>query len=184
HAIERPEISRFIVDRLGSDYSSSDTKKLGLNSWATSELFFDNTIVSENNLLGTKGDGLKSTLKGFERARCFVALVSVGIAQAAIDDTLRYVRERKQWGKPIGQHQMIKDMIAEMLTEVDASRLLAYRGLHLLGKGLRCDTQTSMAKYYATETAVKATSNAIQIHGGYGLSTEFPLESYFRDARM
>lgn len=179
-----PEISRFIVERSVSGYKSQDTKKLGLNAWPTSELFFDNTVIPENNLLGEKGDGLKSTLKGFERARCFVALVSVGIAQAAIDETLRYVKERKQWGKPIGQHQMIQDMIAEMLTEVDASRLLAFRGLHLLGKGVRCDTQTSMAKYYATEMAVKVTSDAIQIHGGYGLSTEFPLESYFRDARM
>src|SRR5690625_648596 len=181
---QRPEISRFIVERSVSEYSTQDTKKLGLNSWPTSELFFDDTLVPERNLLGEKGDGLKSTLKAFERARRFVALVSIGIAQAAIDETLRYVKEREQWGKAIGQHQMIQDMIAEMLTEQDASRLLAYRGLHLLGKGVRCDTQTSMAKYYATETAVKITSSAIQIHGGYGLSTEFPLESYFRDARM
>ncbi|RFU64991.1 acyl-CoA dehydrogenase family protein [Peribacillus glennii] len=180
----KKSVSRFIVERSVSEYSTKDIKKLGLNAWPTSELFFDDISVPEENLLGETGEGLKSTLKAFERARCFVALYSIGISQASVDATIQYVKDRQQWGKPIGQHQMVQDMLAEMLTELDAARLLAYRGLYLIGKGVRCDTQTSMAKYYATEAGVKITSNAIQIHGGYGLSKEFPVERYFRDARM
>lgn len=177
-------VSRLIVEHSVSPYKYQDIKKLGLNSWPNSELFFDDTFVPKENLLGEIGGGLKSTLKVFERARCFVALYSIGISQAAVDTTIQYVKDRQQWGKPIGQHQMIQDLLAEMLTELDAARLLAYRGLYLVGKGVRCDTQTSMAKFYATEAGVKITSNAIQIHGGYGLSREFPVERYFRDARM
>lgn len=180
----KKSVSRLIVERSVSHYSTHDIKKLGLNSWPTSELFFDDISVPKENLLGETGEGLKSTLKVFERARCFVALYSIGISQASVDATIQYVKEREQWGKPIGQHQMVQDMLAEMLTELDAARLLAFRGLYLIGKGVRCDTQTSMAKYYATEAGVKITSNAIQIHGGYGLSKEFPVERYFRDARM
>ncbi|WP_078428264.1 acyl-CoA dehydrogenase family protein [Alkalihalobacterium alkalinitrilicum] len=180
----KKSVSRLIVERSVSDYSSRDLGKLGLNSWPTSELFFDDTLVPKENLLGDVGEGLKSTLRTFERARCFVALYSIGIAQASVDATIQYVKEREQWGKPIGQHQMIQDMLADMLIELDAAKLLTYRGLYLIGKGARCDTQTSMAKYYATEAAVKITSNAIQIHGGYGLSKEFPIERLFRDARM
>lgn len=177
-------ISRLVVERSVSDYGSRDIEKLGLNSWPTSELFFDSTVVPKENVLGELGTGLKGTLKGFERARCFVALISIGLSQAAVDATIQYVKEREQWGKPIGQHQMVQDMLADMLTELDAARLLAYRGLYLVGTGVRCDTQTSMAKYYATEAGVRITSHAIQIHGGYGLSKEFPVEGYFRDARM
>jgi alkylation response protein AidB-like acyl-CoA dehydrogenase len=180
----KKSVSRLIVERSVSPYSTRDIKKLGLNSWPTSELFLDDISVPQENLLGELGEGLKSTLKVFERARCFVALFSTGISQASVDATIRYVKEREQWGKPIGQHQLIQDKLAEMLTELDAARLLAYRGLYLIGKGVRCDTQTSMAKYYATEAGVKITSHAIQIHGGYGLSKEFPVERYFRDARM
>jgi len=180
----KKSLSRFIVEKEPNGYSVRELKKLGLHAWPTSELFFDNTLVPKENLLGRPGDGLKETLKAFERARCFVALAAIGIAQAALEAAIQYAQERKQWGKSIGQHQLIQEMIADMATELDAARLLAYRGLYLVGKGVRCDTQTSMAKWYATEAAVRITSHAIQIHGAYGLSKEFPVERYFRDARM
>jgi alkylation response protein AidB-like acyl-CoA dehydrogenase len=134
--------------------------------------------------MGREGGGLESTLRSFEVARCYVALLSVGIAQAAFDVALDYAKQRVQWGKPIGQHQLVQDMLAEMATQVDAARLLAYRGLSLVDKGVRCDTQTSMAKWYATEMAVKVTSMAVQIHGAYGISTEYPCERLFREARI
>jgi len=177
-------LSRFIVEREPAGYTARNVHKIGLNGWSTAELFFDNAYVAAENMVGDPGSGLKTTLQIFERARCFLAVMSVGIAQAALDASIQYARERKQWGKPIGQHQMIQNMIAEMATELDCARLLTYRGFYLLDQGARCDTQTSMAKYYATEVAVNITSKAIEIHGGYGLTKEFPLEQYFRDARV
>lgn len=180
----KKSLSRFIVEKEPNGYTSRDLEKLGLTAWPTSELFFDNTLVPKENVLGRPGEGLKATLRAFERARCFVALAAIGIAQAAFDAAVQYARERKQWGKPIGQHQLIQEMIADMATELDAARLLTYRGLYLVGTGVRCDTQTSMAKSFATEVAVRITSQAIQIHGAYGLSKEFAVERHFRDARM
>jgi alkylation response protein AidB-like acyl-CoA dehydrogenase len=180
----KKSLSRFIVEKEPNGYTVRDLEKLGFTAWPTSELFFDNTLVPKENLLGRLGEGLKETLKAFERARCFVALAAIGVAQSALEAAIQYAQERKQWGKPIGQHQLIQEMIADMATELDAARLLTYRGLYLVGKGVRCDTQTSMAKWYATEAAVRITSHAIQIHGAYGLSKEFPVERYFRDARM
>jgi acyl-CoA dehydrogenase len=95
-----------------------------------------------------------------------------------------YVQSREQWGKKIGGHQLVQELIADMATELDAARLLTLRGLHLVQKGVRCDTQTSMAKYYATEAAVRIASRAIEVHGAYGLSRELPVELHFRNARM
>jgi alkylation response protein AidB-like acyl-CoA dehydrogenase len=135
-------------------------------------------------MIGLPGVGLKQTIRMFERVRCFVAIQAIGIAQAALDEALRYAKERVQWGKPIGGHQLVQAMIAEMATELDAARMLTLRGLHLLQKGVRCDTQTSMAKFYATETAIRVASKAVQIHGAYGISKEYPVEQMFRDARM
>ena len=112
-----------------------------------------------------------------------MAIGSVGMAQAAIDASIRYAKERVQFGKPIGSFQLIQEMIADMLAETEAARLLAYRGFAMLDKKVRCDRETSMAKFYATEAAVRVTSMAIQIHGAYGLSEEYPVERYFRDAR-
>jgi len=147
-------------------------------------LFFDDVKVPAENLLGVSGGGLKETLKLFERARCYVGLISVGIARAALNATLEYAAEREQWGKKIAGHQMVQDMVADMATELECARLLCYRGLALVDRGDRCDTQTSMAKYYATEAAVRIASNAVQIHGAMGLSKELPVEWCFRNARM
>ncbi|MBI3993688.1 MAG: acyl-CoA/acyl-ACP dehydrogenase [Candidatus Lambdaproteobacteria bacterium] len=177
-------LNRFVVDREPHGYTTRELHKLGLNAWSTAEVFFDNARVPASAQVGAWGTGLKRTLQLFEWARCFVAITSVGIAQSALDHSLAYAQEREQWGKRIGQHQLIQDMIADMATELDCARLLTYRAMSLVDKGARCDTQTSMAKYYATEAAVRITSRAIQIHGAYGLSQEYPLEGLFRDARM
>jgi alkylation response protein AidB-like acyl-CoA dehydrogenase len=106
------------------------------------------------------------------------------MAQASFEHAVAYAKERRQWGKLIGEHQMIQEMITDMAASIDTARLLAYRALSLLQQGKRCDREASMAKYYATEMAIDVTSKAIQIHGANGLSEEYPVERIFRDARM
>ncbi len=177
-------LSFFCVEREAHGYTSRELHKLGLNGWSTAQLSFEEVRVPADSLMGRPGTGLRETLQAFERARCFVALLAIGIAQAAYDAAVTYARQREQWGKVIAGHQLIQEMIAEMATELDCARLLAYRGLWLLEQGVRCDTQTSMAKWYATEAAVRIASRAIQVHGGYGLTKEFPVERHFRNARM
>jgi alkylation response protein AidB-like acyl-CoA dehydrogenase len=174
---------RLLVDRSESPFECRELPKLGLRSFPTSELVFSECRVPRDNLIGRAGEGLKDTLKMFEQARCWMAMGAVGLAQAALDAAVRYARERAQFGRPIGGFQLVQEMIADMATETEASRLLAYRGLRLLDRRVRCDRETSMAKAFATEAAVRVTSAAIQIHGAYGLSEEYPLERYFRDAR-
>jgi alkylation response protein AidB-like acyl-CoA dehydrogenase len=172
-----------IVEKEVSPYEARDLPKLGLRSFPTAELVFQDCRVPKENLLVAPGQGLKETLRSFESARAGMAIGSVGMAQAAIDASVRYAKERIQFGKPIGSFQLIQEMIADMVAETEAARLLAYRAHSLLDKKVRCDRETSMAKFYATEAAVRVTSMAIQIHGAYGLSEEYPVERYFRDAR-
>ncbi len=176
-------LSMVLVER-ENGLVSRDIDKLGFKDWSTAQLFLDDVRVPATNLVGAPGDGLKMTLRSFERARCYVALFATGIARAALADSLAYAKSRVQWGKPIGGHQLVQSMLAEMATEIECSRMLALRGLSLVNSGQRCDTETSMAKWYATEAAVRITSNAIQIHGAYGLSKDFPVERHFRNARM
>ena len=177
-------LSFFAVDREAHGYACRELHKLGLNGWSTAQLSFADVRVPADCLMGPPGVGLRETLQAFERARCFVALLAIGIARAAYEAAVTYARQREQWGKVIAGHQLVQEMIAEMATELDCARLLTYRGLSLLDQGVRCDTQTSMAKWYATEAAVRIASRAIQVHGGYGLTKEFPVERHFRNARM
>jgi len=181
------KLTMLIVDRAGDcgdNYSANEIEKMGLVSASTCEVFFDDATAPVENLLGTSGGGLFQTLKLFETARVFVGLTSVGIAQAALDEAVRYANERQQHGKTIARHQLMQAYIAEMATELDAARLICQRALRLLDKGIRCDTQTSMAKLYATEMAVRVASKAVQIHGAVGITKAFPVERHFRNARI
>lgn len=179
-----------IIDREESPYDSSELPHLGLKAFPTGELYFSDCRVPVENLVGGNGGGnsgsgnLHMVLQGFEIMRTIMAIGSVAMAQAALDHAVSYARQRRQWGKLLGEHQMIQEMICDMATQVDAARLLAYRALSLLQQGKRCDREAAMAKAYATEMAVEVTSKAIQIHGANGLSEEFPVERLFRDARM
>ncbi len=176
-------IARILIDREESPYERRDLNKLGLRSSPTGELTFEDCTVPRANLYTPEGEGLKETLRGFELARCHLAIGSVGIAQAAIDATMKYVVQREQFGKLIGNFQLVQSALADMLADTEASRLLAYRGLSLVQEGVKCAWETSLAKFYATEAGVRVASRALQLHGAYGLSEEFPLERYFRDAR-
>jgi len=176
-------ISQILVEKEVSPFTTRELHKLGLRAFPTSELAFVDCRVPSDNIVGDPALGYKRTMVTFERARATLAVMSTGIAQAAVDAAINYARERKQFGRPIGSFQMIQEMIADMIAETEAMRLLTYRAFDLIDKGERCRWQSSLAKAYATELAVDVTSKAIQVHGAVGLSDEYPVERYFRDAR-
>lgn len=177
-------LSMILVDRQEHGYESRNIDKLGLNSTSTAQLFFDNVRVPAGNMMIQAGTGLKNTLVLFEKARPMVVLTSVGIAQAALNKAIAYAKERRQHGKPIGQHQLIQAMLADSAIQLDAARLLIYRAFDLIDHGVRSEVESAMAKCYATEIAVDVASKAVQIHGGNGITKDFGVELLFRNARM
>jgi alkylation response protein AidB-like acyl-CoA dehydrogenase len=176
-------IVQLLVEKDASPFEAHEIKKLGIRSFPTAELVFQDCRVPRENLLGESAQAFKNALRGLAFARCNAAIASVGIAQAAIDASVRYARERKQFGRPIAKFQLIQEMVADMVSETDAARLLTYRAFCALDSGGSARKESSIAKAYATEAAVRVTSKAIQVHGAYGLSEEYPVERYFRDAR-
>ena len=177
-------ISMVLVDKEESPFEARELHKIGWRAFPTAELSFDNCCVPKENVIGDPASGYKNTMRTFERARSGMAVSAAGVSQAAVDASIKYAQERQQFGKPIGSFQMIQELIADMICETDAMRLLGYRALDLLDKGRRARLESSLAKAYGTEAAVRVTSKAIQIHGAMGLSEEYPVERYFRDARM
>ncbi len=176
-------LCHLIVEREVSPYETTEIPKMGMRSSPTSQIIFRDCRVPKENLLVAPGQGLEKVLQLFQMGRASMAIAAVGMAQAAIDASIRYAKQRHQFGKPIGGFQLIQQMIADMLAQTEASRLLAFKALSASGKGIRCDQEVSIAKFYATEAAVRVTSTAIQLHGAIGLSEEMPLERFFRDAR-
>ncbi|MGA3086790.1 MAG: acyl-CoA dehydrogenase family protein [Thermodesulfobacteriota bacterium] len=178
---QRP--AQILVEKAQSPFTAREIHKLGVRSFPTAELIFEDCRVPKKNLLRPKENLQGEPLDSLNFARANASITAVGIAQAALDASIRYAKERTQFGKPIGQFQLIQAMIADMIAEIDAGRMLAYRAFFLLGKGVRCYKECSLSKAFCTEAAVRVTSKAIQIHGAYGLSEEYPVERYFRDAR-
>ncbi len=158
--------------------------KLGIRGSSTTELNFQDCFVPEANRLGQEGEGFKQALKSIDASRVSVAAQAVGIAQGAFDKALAYSKERKQFGQAIGEFQAIQWMLADMATQLDAARLLTYRAAWLQEEGQPFVKEASMAKVYAAEVSMYVTTKAIQIYGGYGFVKEYPLERYFRDARI
>jgi butyryl-CoA dehydrogenase len=178
-------LAAFLVERDTPGFSSRDIHgKLGVRSANTAELILEDCLVPEENLLGQVGDGFKIAMSAFDNARLCVAGGCVGLAQACIDAGVLYAQTRQQFGKPVGSYQLVQEMIANMIVETEAARFLTYRAAHLKNKGVPNTVETSMAKYYASEVALRAANNAIQIHGGYGYSDEYPVERYYRDAKV
>jgi alkylation response protein AidB-like acyl-CoA dehydrogenase len=140
--------------------------------------------VPAENLLGKEGMGLRIGLDALDTGRMGIAAQALGIAQAAFEDAVRYAKQRRQFGVPIAKHQAVQMMIADMATEVDAARLMVYRAAFLRDRGKPFSQASAMAKLYASETASKVTDMAVQIHGGYGYSKSYPVERYYRDARV
>jgi len=178
-------LTAFIIERGTKGFSSKDLhNKLGIRSSNTAELVLEDCRVPKANVLGPVGKGMSVALSAFDNARLGVAARTVGVAQACIDASVSYAQTRKQFGKPIGSFQLIQELIADMTVETEAARLLVYRAAALKDKGNPATIETSMAKYYSSEIALKAANNAIQIHGSYGYSDEYPVERYFRDVRV
>ena len=178
-------LAAFIVERDTPGLSSTDMHdKLGSRSSNTAELALEDCRVPQDNVLGPVGKGMSVALSAFDEARLGVAARSVGAAQACIDAAVSYAQTRKQFGKLIGSFQLIQELIADMAVETEAARLLVYRAAALKDKGDPATVQTSMAKYYASEIAFKVVNNALQIHGSYGYSDDFPVERYLRDVRV
>jgi alkylation response protein AidB-like acyl-CoA dehydrogenase len=158
--------------------------KLGIRGSSTCELIFDSCRVPVANRLGDEGQGFQVAMAAIDSSRVSVAAQAVGIARAALDASLRYARDRQQFGKPITEYQAIQWMLADMATQVDAARLLTLRAAYLKDQGLSFIKEASMAKLFAAETAMQSAIKAVQIHGGYGYIKDYPVERYMRDAKI
>jgi alkylation response protein AidB-like acyl-CoA dehydrogenase len=159
-------------------------KKMGLKGSPTHMLMYERVRVPKGNLLGQPGQGLQQTLATLDGGRIGIGAMAVGLAQAALDEAIRYAHERQTFGRPLAQHQAIQWMIADMSTEIEAARLLVYQAAWLKDQGHNFSKAAAMAKLFASEAAERAAFKAIQIHGGYGYSSEFPVERIYRDQRL
>ncbi|MBN1390081.1 MAG: acyl-CoA dehydrogenase [Candidatus Thermoplasmatota archaeon] len=178
-------ISAFIVEKEFKGFSvGSIFEKIGINASLTSELLFKDMEVPRENLLGKEGDGFKIALATLDGGRIGIASQAVGIAQAALDESIQYSMQRQQFGKPIAKFQAIQWMISEMATKIEASRLLVRYAAYQKDAGQRISKEAAMAKLFAAETASWCADRAIQVHGGYGYTKEYPVERLFRDARI
>jgi len=178
-------ISAFIVENTMKGYKvGSIFEKLGINASQTSELLFENMEVPKENLLGKEGDGFKIALATLDGGRIGIAAQAVGIAQAALDESIEYSKQREQFGRPIAKFQAIQWMIADMATRIEAARYLVYNAAYVKDKGERFSKEAAMAKLFASETAMEAVIKAVQIHGGYGYTKEYTVERLFRDAKI
>jgi alkylation response protein AidB-like acyl-CoA dehydrogenase len=158
--------------------------KLGLRAASTAEMVYADVRVPATAVLGEVGSGMKVALGALDQGRVSLAAGCVGIAQACLDASVEYAKQREQFGKPIAGFQLIQEMLADMLVEVEAARLLVWRAAALKDKGSRNTVEAAIAKYVASEAAVKCANLAIQVHGGYGYIDEFPVGRYLRDARV
>lgn len=158
--------------------------KLGMRSSDTAELFFDEVLVEDDRRLGEVNEGFTNTLQILDRGRITIGALAVGLGRGALEEARAYARERQAFGHPIADFQAIAFKLADMATELDAARLLVHRAAALCDAGAPFGKEASMAKLFASEAAMRATSQAIQIHGGYGYTKDFPVERYFRDAKL
>lgn len=178
-------IAAFVVEKDTPGFSvGKHENKLGIRASSTTELVFEDCFVPEENRLGAEGEGFRIALGSIDSSRVSVAAQGVGIAQAAFEKSLAYAKDRQQFGQPIASFGAIQTFLADMATIIDASRLLTYRAAYLQDKGVPFVKEAAMAKVYAAEAAMMVTTKAIQIHGGYGFTKEYPVERYFRDARI
>jgi len=178
-------MSAFIVEK-GTPGLTSGKKedKLGMRASETAELIFDNCRVPQVNLLGNVGDGFIQAMKVLDGGRISIAALSLGIAKGSYEAALKYAKERVQFGKPIAQHQAVAFKLADMATTIEASELLIYKAVVKKNANLKVTLDGAMAKYYSSEVAVKVSTDAIQVLGGYGYTKDFPVEKFYRDSKL
>jgi len=178
-------ISAFVVEKgTPGFYVGKEEDKMGLRASDTTELIFEDCRIPAENRLGEEGDGFIIAMRSLDEGRIGIASQSVGLAQACLDASIRYARERVQFNRPISRFQGIRWMIADMATQIEAARLLAFNAAAMKDRGENFTSAASMAKVFASEMANRVAYQAVQIHGGYGYLREFPVERYYRDARV
>jgi len=186
-AAGRKGVSAFIVERGTKGLSAGKKEdKLGMRASDTSEVLFDQCTVPADHLLGDEGQGFVNTMQVLDAGRIGIAALSVGLAQGAFEAALGYAQERKAFGRPIGAFQALQWKLADHATRIEAARLLTYRAAHLkdVDRGARTTMESSMAKLYASEIAVRVAEDCVQIHGGYGFVKDYPAEKFFRDVKL
>ncbi len=178
-------ITAFLVEKEFDGFSVGKKEdKLGIRASSTTELLFDGVRVPAENVLGEVGKGYKTAIETLNEGRIGIGAQMLGLAQGALDHTVRYVQEREQFGRPIGAFQGVQFQIAEMATEIEAARLLVYNAARLKDAGKPFVTPAAMAKLYASEIAQRVASTCIDLHGGYGFTKEYPVEKLYRDAKI
>ncbi|MGH7264917.1 MAG: acyl-CoA dehydrogenase family protein [Candidatus Rokuibacteriota bacterium] len=178
-------ISAFILERGMPGFRPGQRyRKLGLHASDTAELILEGVRVPKANLLGARNGGFQETKQVLEGGRIAMAAMAVGLAQGALDQAVRYARERHAFGRPIGEFQGLQGMLADLATEVEAARLLTLRAAYGKDQGRPVMKEASMAKVFASEVGMKCATRAVQIHGGYGYTREFPIERFFRDVKL
>jgi alkylation response protein AidB-like acyl-CoA dehydrogenase len=178
-------LSAFIVEKDTKGFRPGKKEnKLGLRASDTAEMIFEDCVIPAENLLGKEGDGFIDAMRVLDGGRISIAALSLGMAQGAYEAALRYSKERKQFGKAIGEFQAIQWKLADMATEIDAARLLTMRAASMKDAGMKTTMESSMAKLYASEVAVRCANEGVQIHGGYGFIKDYPAEKYYRDVKL
>jgi alkylation response protein AidB-like acyl-CoA dehydrogenase len=178
-------MTAFVIEKGTKGFSSGKKEnKLGMRASETAELIFDNCRVPKENILGKIGDGFIQALKVLDGGRISIGALSLGIARGAYEASLKYSKERVQFGKPISSFQAIAFKLADMATEIEASELLLHKAAYLKNKGERITKIGAMAKMYASEACVRISNEAVQIHGGYGYTKDYPVEKFYRDSKL
>ncbi len=178
-------ISAFVVEKGTPGFSSGKKEnKLGMRCSETATLVFDNVRIPEGNLIGNIGEGFKQALSVLDGGRIGIAALSVGLAQGALEASIKYAKERVQFGKPIAENQGIQFKLADMAMEIEAARLLVRKAASMKMSGQDVNLEAAQAKYFASEVASRAANEAVQIHGGYGFTKDFPVEKFYRDVKL
>ena len=178
-------LSAFIVEKNTKGFRPGKKEnKLGLRASDTSELIFEDCFIPAENLLGKEGDGFIDAMRVLDGGRISIAALSLGMGQGAYVAALKYSKQRRQFGKPISDFQAIQWKLADMITEIDAARLLTMRAASMKDAGMKTTLESSMAKLYASEVAVRCANEGVQIHGGYGFIKDYPAEKFYRDVKL
>jgi alkylation response protein AidB-like acyl-CoA dehydrogenase len=178
-------ITAFVVERGTPGFKAGKKEnKLGMRASETAEMIFEDCRIHQDNILGNVGEGFYQAMKILDGGRISIAALSLGIAEGAYEAALKYSQERQQFGKPISEFQGIAFKLADMKMQIEAAKLLTYNAADLKNKGLNVNKISAMAKYYASEVAVKCSTEAVQIFGGYGYTKDFPVEKFYRDSKL
>ena len=178
-------LSAFLVEKGTKGFRPGKKEnKLGLRASDTAELIFEDCCIPAGNLLGKEGDGFIDAMRVLDGGRISIAALALGMAQGAFEAALKYSKQRKQFNKPISEFQAIQWKLADMATEIDAARLLTRRAAAMKDAGLKTTMESSMAKLFASEVAVKCANEGVQIHGGYGFIKDYPAEKFYRDVKL